>query len=85
MISEQGSGSRRGWTPHRSRERQRLSFGSIFARVSWTDRPLFAALQVGLVNNLNDGMSCGILPLFFAAYGLGIEQMGVHKAVYPLV
>jgi len=62
-----------------------LSFGSIFARVSWTDRPLFAASQAGLVNNLNDGMSWGILPLFFAAHDLGIEQIGVLKAVYPLV
>ncbi len=62
-----------------------ISFGGIFARVSWTDRPLFAASQAGLVNNLNDGMSWGILPLFFAAHGLGIEQIGILKAVYPLV
>jgi MFS family permease len=62
-----------------------LSFGRIFARVSLTDRSLFAASQAGLVNNLNDGMSWGILPLFFAAHGLGIEQIGVLKAVYPLV
>lgn len=62
-----------------------LSFGQIVARVSLTDRSLFAASQAGLVNNLNDGMSWGILPLFFAAHGLGIEQIGVLKAVYPLV
>ena len=62
-----------------------LSFGRIFARVSFTDRSLFAASQAGLVNNLNDGMSWGILPLFFAAHGLGIEQIGVLKAVYPAV
>jgi MFS family permease len=49
------------------------------------DRSLFAASQAGLVNNLNDGMSWGILPLFFAAHGLGIEQIGVLKAVYPAV
>jgi MFS family permease len=62
-----------------------LSFGRIFARVSFGDRSLFAASQAGLVNNLNDGMSWGILPLFFAAHGLGIEQIGVLKAVYPMV
>ena len=61
-----------------------LGFGRIFARVSLTDRRLFAASQAGLVNNLNDGMSWGILPLFFAAHGLGIEQIGVLKAAYPL-
>lgn len=62
-----------------------LSFGQIFARVSLTDRSLFAASQAGMVNNLNDGMSWGILPLFFAAHGLGIEQIGILKAVYPAV
>ena len=30
-------------------------------------------------------MSWGILPLFFAAHGLGIEQIGMLKAIYPLV
>src|SRR6185503_8781595 len=44
---------------------------------------LFAACQAGLVNNLNDGMSWGIYPLFFAAHGLGVQQIGVVKAVYP--
>ena len=62
-----------------------LSFGRIFARVSFTDRSLFAASQAGLVNNLNDGMSWGILPLFFAAHGLDIEQIGILKAIYPMV
>jgi MFS family permease len=61
------------------------SFGRIFTRVSFTDRSLFAASQAGLVNNLNDGMSWGILPLFFAAHGLDVEQIGVLKAIYPMV
>src|SRR5437773_12329716 len=30
-------------------------------------------------------MSCGIYPLFFAAHGLGVEAIGVVKAVYPSV
>jgi MFS family permease len=46
---------------------------------------LFAACQAGLVNNLNDGMSWGLYPLFFAAHGLGLERIGVVKAVYPVV
>lgn len=32
---------------------------------------------------LDDGMSWGIYPLFFASYGLGIAPIGVIKAVYP--
>jgi MFS family permease len=46
---------------------------------------LFAACQAGLVNNLNDGMSWGLYPLFFASYGLGVSSIGLVKAVYPMV
>ena len=43
------------------------------------------ACQAGLVNNLNDGMSWGILPLFFAARHLPIEAIGTLKFAYPAV
>jgi MFS family permease len=62
-----------------------ISFGEVFALTSWRRRNLFAASQAGLVNNLNDGMSWGIFPLFFAAYGLGVERIGLLKAVYPAI
>jgi MFS family permease len=60
-----------------------LSFREIFVLTSFGDRNLFAASQAGLVNNLNDGMSWGIFPLFFVSFGLGIERIGILKAVYP--
>jgi MFS family permease len=59
------------------------SMREIFALVSWKDRTLFSCSQAGLVNNLNDGMSWGIFPLFFSSYGLGIAAIGTIKAVYP--
>ena len=60
-------------------------FWEVFRRASFGDRNLFAASQAGLVNNLNDGMSWGIFPLFFAGFGLGVERIGILKAVYPVV
>ena len=62
-----------------------VGFWQIFRRASFGDRNLFAASQAGLVNNLNDGMSWGIFPLFFAGFGLGIERIGILKAIYPMV
>ncbi len=62
-----------------------LSFGEVFLRTSLTDRNLFAASRAGLVNNLNDGMSWGILPLFFATAGLSVERIGILKGVYPAI
>jgi len=49
-----------------------LTFREVFPRTSYGDRNLFAASQAGLVNNLNDGMSWGIFPLFFANFGLSL-------------
>ena len=62
-----------------------LSFRQVFARTTYRDRNLFVASQAGLVNNLNDGMSWGVFPLFFANFGLGVERIGILKAVYPAV
>jgi MFS family permease len=62
-----------------------LSFREVFARTSLKDRNLFACSQAGLVNNLNDGMSWGVFPLFFSTFGLGVERIGILKAVYPAV
>jgi MFS family permease len=61
------------------------SLAQVFALTSWRNRKLFSASQAGLVNNLNDGMSWGILPLFFAAHGLGVGSIGVLKFLYPAV
>jgi MFS family permease len=64
---------------------ERLSLGNVFYVTSLGNVSLFAACQAGVVNNLNDGMSWGLYPLFFATYGLGIASIGVIKAVYPVV
>ena len=61
-----------------------IRFWQVFALTSFRDRNLFAASQAGLVNNLNDGMSWGIFPLFFTTFGLGVERIGILKAVYPV-
>jgi MFS family permease len=60
------------------------SFAAIFARVSWRDRTLSSISQAGLVNNLNDGLAWGLLPLHFAAAGLAIERIAVLAAAYPV-
>ncbi len=59
------------------------SFKEIFLLTSWKDRTLFSVSQAGLVNNLNDGLAWGLLPLFFAADGLGIAQIGLLAGIYP--
>ncbi|HUG16231.1 MAG TPA: MFS transporter [Thermomicrobiales bacterium] len=61
------------------------SFWSIFTLTSWRNRNLFSCSQAGMVNNLNDGLAWGLLPLFFAAGGLSVGRIGVLAAIYPAV
>lgn len=57
----------------------------VVVQTSWRDRTLFGASQAGLVNNLNDGMSWGVLPILFTAGGLGLAEIGLLKALYPII
>ena len=60
----------------------RLSFRDVFRRTTWGDRALFASSQAGLVNNLNDGMAWGLLPVFLFGR-LPIDEIGIIAATYP--
>jgi MFS family permease len=62
-----------------------LTTRQVFARASWQDPALSSASQAGMVNNLNDGLAWGLFPLFFAAGGLTIAQIGVLGFAYPAV
>jgi MFS family permease len=56
----------------------------VFALTSWGNQDLFACSQAGLINNLNDGLAWGLLPIFFTHGGLGVEQVAVIVGIYPL-
>jgi MFS family permease len=54
-----------------------------FAWASYRVPALRSASQAGLVNNLNDGLAWGLVPLFLAANGAGVAAVGLVAAVYP--
>jgi MFS family permease len=62
---------------------QTPSFKDIFLLTSWKNQTLFGVSQAGLVNNLNDGLAWGLFPLFFAAAGLPLVQIGLLVGIYP--
>jgi MFS family permease len=65
--------------------RRNLGTRAIFAEASWRDPALSTASHTGMVNNLNDGLAWGLFPLFFAAGGLTVGQIGVLSFLYPAV
>jgi MFS family permease len=58
---------------------------SAFVRGTVRDRVLRACSQAGLVNNLNDALTWGLAPLYLAANGASITEVGIVAAVYPAV
>lgn len=67
--------------PHAPRSPMR----SVMLTTTLREPALSAASQAGLVNNLNDGMAWGLLPLYYAAAGLPVGQIGILAALYPAV
>ncbi len=56
-----------------------------FLETSLRHRVLGSVTQAGLVNNLNDGMLWGLLPVLLAGRGFGTASVGAIAAVYPAV
>ena len=59
------------------------SLRTAFARTTWRNPALRSASQAGLVNNLNDALAWGLVPLFLAAHGAGLGEIGLVAGIYP--
>ena len=57
----------------------------IFWSTTWKDKNLGSVTQAGLINNLNDGMAWGLLPVLLATKGFNLEEIGIVAAIYPAV
>jgi MFS family permease len=62
-----------------------VPFGAAFGDASFHDPVLRACSQAGLVNNLNDALAWGLAPLYLAAHGASVREIGIVAAVYPFV
>ena len=62
-----------------------LPLRRVVVLVSLRERALSVCSGAGLVTNLKDGMAWGLLPLYYAAAGLPVGQIGILAAVYPAV
>jgi MFS family permease len=58
------------------------SFWTIFRRVSWQDKRFFSLSQGGLVNNLNDVVIWGLLPLLALKAGVSVAETATLGGVY---
>jgi MFS family permease len=58
------------------------TFWTVFRRVSWQDKRFFSLSLGGLVNNLNDVVIWGLLPLLAVKAGVSIGQAATLGGVY---
>src|SRR5439155_14779105 len=58
---------------------------AAFADATWRRPDLRSCSQAGLVNNLNDALAWGLVPLFLAAHGASVAQVGAVAGIYPAV
>lgn len=58
---------------------------NIWASTSWKHRNLGSVTLNGLVNNLNDGVMWGLVPLLLIQRSFSIAEVGVVAGIYPMV
>src|SRR5205823_4834283 len=56
-----------------------------FSDATYRNPALRSCSQAGLVNNLNDALAWGIVPLYLAANGARPGEIGLVTGVYPAV
>ena len=57
----------------------------VFGDATYRVPALRSCSQAGLVNNLNDALAWGLVPLFLAANGAGAGQIGLVAGIYPAI
>ncbi|MFM6984963.1 MAG: MFS transporter, partial [Chitinophagaceae bacterium] len=58
---------------------------NIFSETTWRNHNLSAVTQAGLINNLNDAMLWGLLPILLLQKHFTLTETGSIIAVYPAV
>lgn len=58
---------------------------NVFWETTWLHKNLGSVTQAGLVNNLNDGMVWGLLPVLLVSKGFDLHETGIIVASYPAV
>jgi MFS family permease len=85
LFVHETRGHARQEAAHHDTHAERLTVGRVLTHTSLRHRDLLAVNQAGLVNNLNDGLAWGLLPVLFAADGLSVADVGLVVALYPAV
>lgn len=68
-----------------SEKHSQVNLKGIFWETTFKNKTLSSVTQAGLVNNLNDGMIWGLLPVLLVSFNYRLDQVGLIAAIYPTV
>jgi MFS family permease len=60
-------------------------FKSAWKETTWKHKNISSVSFNGMVNNLNDGVIWGVLPVLLLQKGFSISQVGIVAGIYPVV
>lgn len=61
------------------------SLDNVFLETTFKNKNLSSITQAGMVNNLNDGMIWGLLPILLFSLDFDTKKIGFIAAIYPAV
>ncbi len=70
---------------HESKKDTTVPLEGVFMETTFQNKTLSSITQAGLVNNLNDGMIWGLLPILLLSLNFNTENIGILTAIYPAV
>jgi MFS family permease len=82
FIRETRGHAQREAQQHAPMQEPMPTFWAVFRRVSWQDKRFFSLSQGGLVNNLNDVVIWGLLPLLALNAGVSVQQAAGIGSTY---
>lgn len=75
----------RKFVQQESRISKTEQLGNVFLETTFKNRTLSSVTQAGLINNLNDGMIWGLLPVLLFSLTFNNGEIGILTAIYPTV
>ena len=70
---------------HEAKKDKTVQLDGVFLETSFRNKTLSSITQAGLVNNLNDGMIWGLLPILLLSLDFNTQNIGILTAIYPTV
>lgn len=70
---------------HEAKKDTTVQLKGVFLETSFKNKTLSSITQAGLVNNLNDGMIWGLLPILLLSIDFNTQNIGILTAIYPAV